>query len=215
MLARCFYHWQPETVTAIYTENQRNFFQIWLQFHEDMCIYFQPRHTRYSLWSIVPFSHHWIPRYPINGVTKMFVHMSLNKGSYLQKTFITQIYTPFWSLMPLWIIPQFLNLRPKMAKIYCICDNAYHKQEPCFPLSELGQIVIWAKTYQPLDQNWPCTVIIYPDWQLWNYPLHRGWDCAISFLLCSIVKSQSLTAVIFMTKEYSDMSLCMGGKIRL
>jgi len=42
-----------------------------------------------------------------------------------------------------------------------------------------------------------------------------GWDCAISFLLYSIVKSQSLTPVIFMTKDYSDMSLCMGGKIRL
>ena len=44
---------------------------------------------------------------------------------------------------------------------------------------------------------------------------HLGWDCAISFLLYSIVKSQSLTPVIFMTKEYSDMSLCKGGKIRL
>ena len=74
VLARCFY--QPETVTAIYTENQRHFFQIWLQFHEDMCINSHPRQTRYSLWSIVPFSHHWIPRYPINGITKMFVHMS-------------------------------------------------------------------------------------------------------------------------------------------
>jgi len=44
-----------------------------------------------------------------------------------------------------------------------------------------------------------------------------GWDCAISFVLysISIVKSQSLTPVIFMTKEYSDMSLSMGGKIRL
>jgi len=42
-----------------------------------------------------------------------------------------------------------------------------------------------------------------------------GWDCAISFLLYSISKSQSLTPVIFMTKEYSDISLCMGGKIRL
>ena len=29
-----------------------------------------------------------------------------------------------------------------------------------------------------------------------------GWDCAISFLLYSILKSQSLTPVIFMTKEY-------------
>jgi len=38
-----------------------------------------------------------------------------------------------------WIVPQFLNLLPK---IYCICDNAYHKQEPCFPLFKLGQIVI-------------------------------------------------------------------------
>ena len=37
----------------------------------------------------------------------------------------------------------------------------------------------------------------------------------IVFLLYSILKSQSLTPVIFMTKEYSDMSLCMGGKIRL
>ena len=43
----------------------------------------------------------------------------------------------------------------------------------------------------------------------------EGWDCAISFLLYSILKSQSLTPVVFMTKEYSDMSLCMGGKIRL
>ena len=31
---------------------------------------------------------------------------------------------------------------PKNGVIYCICDNAYHKQEPCFPLFKLGQIVI-------------------------------------------------------------------------
>jgi len=31
-----------------------------------------------------------------------------------------------------------------MAKsiVYDFCDNAYHKQEPCFPLFKLGQIVI-------------------------------------------------------------------------
>jgi len=37
----------------------------------------------------------------------------------------------------------------------------------------------------------------------------------LSFLLYYIVKSQSLTPVISRTNEYSDMSLCMGGKIRL
>jgi len=31
---------------------------------------------------------------------------------------------------------------PKNGEIYCICDNAYHKQELCFPLFKLGQIVI-------------------------------------------------------------------------
>ena len=31
---------------------------------------------------------------------------------------------------------------PKNGETYCICDNAYHKQEPCFPLFKLGQIVI-------------------------------------------------------------------------
>ena len=41
-----------------------------------------------------------------------------------------------------WIVPQLLNLRQKNGEIYCICDNAYHKQEPCFPLFKLGQIVI-------------------------------------------------------------------------
>jgi len=41
-----------------------------------------------------------------------------------------------------WIVPQFLNLRPKNGEIYCICDYAYHKQEPCFSLFKLGQIVI-------------------------------------------------------------------------
>ena len=31
---------------------------------------------------------------------------------------------------------------PKNGEIHCICDNAYHKQEPCFSLFKLGQIVI-------------------------------------------------------------------------
>jgi len=31
---------------------------------------------------------------------------------------------------------------PQNGEIYCICDNAYHKQEPCFPLFKLGHIVI-------------------------------------------------------------------------
>ena len=44
----------------------------------------------------------------------------------------------------LWIVPQFLNLRPKMAKV-CICDNTYHKQEPCFPLFKLGQLSFYHK----------------------------------------------------------------------
>jgi len=47
------------------------------------------------------------------------------------------------------------------------------------------------------------------------YGTVKGWACAISFLLYSILKAQSLKPVIFMTKEYSDMSLCMGKKIRL
>jgi len=93
-------------------------------------------------------------------ITSVSAHISKFKREYVWKCINSQ-----------WIVPQFLSLRPKNGEIYCICDNAYHKQEPCFPLFKLGQIVIWAKTYQPLDYNWPCTVIIYSDWQLWNYPL--------------------------------------------
>jgi len=40
---------------------------------------------------------------------------------------------------------------PQNGEIYCICDNADHKQEPCFPLFKLGHIVILPYTYQSLD----------------------------------------------------------------
>ena len=43
----------------------------------------------------------------------------------------------------------------------------------------------------------------------------KVWIAQLVLVLYSILKSQSLTPVIFMTKEYSDMSLCMGRKIRL
>ena len=44
-------------------------------------------------------------------------------------------------------------------------------------------------------------------------PIHIGYYCAIPFLLNSIVKPQSLTSCFHTTKEYSDMTLYMGGKI--
>jgi len=52
------------------------------------------------------------------------------------------------------------------------CDKlVYHKQEVCFLLYFLGQIVTWRYNSNLLDYNWPCTVIILindHDWQLQN-----------------------------------------------
>jgi len=51
------------------------------------------------------------------------------------------------------------------------CDKVYHKQEVCFLLYFLGQIVSLRYNPNLLDYNWSCTVINDHDWQLWNCPL--------------------------------------------
>jgi len=65
---------------------------------------------------------------------------------------------------------------PQAAYFLWYCDKVYHKQEVCFLLYFLGQIVSWH--YYPilLDSNWPCTVIKDHDWQLWNCPFTFQFD---------------------------------------
>jgi len=60
---------------------------------------------------------------------------------------------------------------PQAAHFLWSCDKVYHKQEVCFILYFLGQIVSWQYNPNLLDVNWPCTVINDHDWQLWICPL--------------------------------------------
>jgi len=60
---------------------------------------------------------------------------------------------------------------PQAAYFLWYCDKANHKQEVCFLLYFLGQIVSWQYYPNILDWNWLCTVINDHDWQLWNCPL--------------------------------------------
>ena len=63
---------------------------------------------------------------------------------------------------------------PQAAYSLWSCDKVYYKQEVCFLLYVLGQIVSWQYNPNMLDWNWPCTIINDHDWQLWNCPLHKG-----------------------------------------
>ena len=60
------------------------------------------------------------------------------------------------------------------------CDKVYHKQEVCFLLYFLSQIVSWQYNPNLLDKNWPCTVIHDHDWQLWTCPLPISWQVGVS-----------------------------------
>ena len=71
---------------------------------------------------------------------------------------------------------------PHAAYILWSCDTVYHKQEVCFLLYFLGQIVSWQYNTNLLDSNWPCTVIYDHVWQLWNCPLTRVWNPSVSRL---------------------------------
>ena len=64
-----------------------------------------------------------------------------------------------------------LHAPPHAAYFLWSCDKVYHKQEVCFLLYFLGQIVSWQYNPNLLDLNWQCTVISDHDWQLWNCPL--------------------------------------------
>jgi len=65
---------------------------------------------------------------------------------------------------------------PQAAYFLWSCDKVYHKQEVCFLLYFLGQIVSWQYNPNLLDKNRPCTVINDHDWQLWNCRLHKMLD---------------------------------------
>ena len=69
---------------------------------------------------------------------------------------------------------------PQAAYCFWSCNKVYHKQEVCFLLYFLGQIVSWQYNPNLLDYHWPCTVINDYDWQLWNCPL----DAVFGDLLC-------------------------------
>jgi len=56
----------------------------------------------------------------------------------------------------------------------CLCDKVYHKQEVRFLLNLLSQIVTWNLSPNPLDQNWPCTVINDNDWRLGSW-IYEDW----------------------------------------
>jgi len=59
---------------------------------------------------------------------------------------------------------------PNLVDFLRFCEGVYHKQEVCFLLCFLGQIVTWQYNPNLLDYNWPWTVINDHDWQLRIYP---------------------------------------------
>jgi len=65
---------------------------------------------------------------------------------------------------------------PQAAFFLWSCDKVYHKQEVCFLLYFLGQIVSWRYNPNLLDWNWPCTVINDHNWQLWNCPFNTAYQ---------------------------------------
>jgi len=64
-----------------------------------------------------------------------------------------------------------LQYPPFYVVSLCSCDKVNDKQEVCFILYLLGQIV--ALQYNPnlLDENRPCPVINHHDWQFGNCQL--------------------------------------------
>jgi len=71
---------------------------------------------------------------------------------------------------------------PRISVVFLCSCEVYHKQEVWFLLYLLGQIVTWQyNPADPLDQNWPCTVINDHDWQLRNCPLYFRPNFTLGF----------------------------------
>jgi len=60
------------------------------------------------------------------------------------------------------------NCRFTTRGIRCSCDKVYDKQKVRFLFYILSQIVTWQYIHNPLDYNWPCSIINDHDWQLWK-----------------------------------------------
>jgi len=91
---------------------------------------------------------------------------------------------------------------PTFVEIYCSCDKVYHKQEVHIILYILGQIVTWQHIPNPLDENFPCTVINDHDWQLWNCPLKSSR--AVAFCASIVIIEKQIHSVDNVTdQEYS------------
>jgi len=74
----------------------------------------------------------------------------------------------------IWIVSHLFKLLPKRHIFFdLVIRLIYHKQEVCFLLYFLGQIVSWQ--YNPNLLDWNCTVKNDIDWQLLNCPIVYNW----------------------------------------
>ena len=119
----------------------------------------------------------------------IWVHTFVNSFVHLRNGFILRMCTGTcigkvvrWTPICLEVLRFLLDLMdsstkfqapPQAAYSLWSCEKVYHKQEVCFLLYFLCQIVSWQYNPKLLDKNWPCTVINDHDWQLWNCPLKR------------------------------------------
>ena len=70
---------------------------------------------------------------------------------------------------------------PPLSVVFlCLCDTIRYYQEVPILLYLLGQTATWQHSTNPLDSNWPCTVINDHDWRLGNCPLPNN----LYHLLC-------------------------------